>query len=97
VTLYETSRTITGARSGEWATRAGRGATAWRLSWLPETNLTAEQARAGVLLAEIIATPRTLADPAVWDELGRHARQLNITVPQAFSALLHRAQLRRSS
>ncbi|MCX4092892.1 hypothetical protein [Nocardia sp. alder85J] len=97
MTLYETSRTIIGARSGEWATRATRGGSTWRLSWLPETNLTVEQARAGVLLAEILATPRTLTDPAVWDELGRLARQVNTTVPQAFSALLQRAQVRRSS
>ncbi|WP_019925981.1 hypothetical protein [Nocardia sp. BMG111209] len=97
MTLYENSRTITGARSGEWATRAGRGGSSWRLSWLPEAELSGDQARAGVVIAEILAAPRTLADPAVWDELGRSARQLNITVPQALSALLYRTQQRRSS
>jgi hypothetical protein len=96
VTIYENSRTITGGGSGEWAVPAAPGSAVWRLSWLPAVDLTAAQARAGVLLAEILAAPENLAEPAGWAALTGHCDQLNITVPHALSILLRRAAMRRS-
>uniref|UniRef100_UPI0024551EF3 hypothetical protein n=2 Tax=Nocardia TaxID=1817 RepID=UPI0024551EF3 len=63
MTIYATDWSMTSDITPETAHRVpGEHATPWRLSWLPDRRLTAEQARAGMELDEIVSDPALVYD-----------------------------------
>ncbi|RDI63420.1 hypothetical protein [Nocardia pseudobrasiliensis] len=85
MTLYATRRSMTSSVSFEWAEYV-EDVSAWRLSWLPNRDLTEAQARAGMELAEAYAEASHDSD-----HTARCATELNLSAAQAIALLTWRA------
>ncbi|MBF6454796.1 hypothetical protein [Nocardia cyriacigeorgica] len=65
MTIHATDWSMTSDITPETAHRVpGESSTPWRLSWLPDRRLSAEQARAGMELDEIVSDPTLVYDQA---------------------------------
>ncbi|WP_191094467.1 hypothetical protein [Nocardia colli] len=93
-TLMVDDRQITSSITPESA-HYDPGAGGWRLSWLPDRQLTREQALAGMQLDELLSDPEAAADPQLMAHANELALQLDLLVAQAVILLTKRLIARR--
>lgn len=82
--LVMTDRAMTSDITPEYGFRVpGLGEAVWRLSWLPDHRLTAEQARAGMELDELLSDPEIVYDAVAHALAADLARRLGVLVEHA--------------
>lgn len=89
MTIDITHRVMTSDITPEFAFR-GHGQPGWRLSWLPEQQLTREQAHAGMELDEILSDPEVVFDDGAHSRAADRAARLGIVVEHAVIMLAQR-------
>ncbi len=87
MTIYVTDRSMTSDRTPESAWSVGGG---WRLSWLPEVELSRRDAMLGMTIDELLSDPELVDDVEIFRIVTEHAERLGCTGEQAALALARR-------
>ncbi|MGX1777177.1 hypothetical protein ACWIGW_34075 [Nocardia brasiliensis] len=94
MTVHITFWTMTSDITPEWAYREADGTDRWRLSWLPDRLLSAEQAQLGMELDELLSDLSAVHDRAVQDRIDVCAEQIGIPRNGALLLLARRMAVR---
>ncbi|MFI9402549.1 hypothetical protein [Nocardia sp. NPDC052316] len=95
MTIDVTAWSMTSDSTPESAHRTADSSTeVWRLSWLPDRQLTRAQARAGMELDELLGDPKAVDDPAAMVRLNNYASALGVTLTEAVVLLARRMAAR---
>ncbi|MFD4458784.1 hypothetical protein [Nocardia sp. NPDC058480] len=90
MTIHLTPDDMRSTRSPEYAVRVVADSETWQLSWLPERELTREQAYAGMLLDELISDAAATHDRMAHAQISAYADTLGIVWEQAIIRLYKR-------
>ncbi|WP_107656771.1 hypothetical protein [Nocardia suismassiliense] len=95
MTIDVTAWSMTSDRTPESAHRAADSSIeVWRLSWLPDRQLTRDQARAGMELDELLGDPKAVDDPGAMVRMTNYASALGVTLTEAVVLLAQRMAAR---
>ncbi|QBS39010.1 hypothetical protein [Nocardia sp. CS682] len=95
MTIDVTAWSMTSDRTPESAHRAADSSMeVWQLSWLPDRQLTRDQARAGMELDELLGDPKAVDDPAAMVRMTNYASALGVTLTEAVVLLARRMAAR---
>ncbi|MEU7143759.1 hypothetical protein ABZ942_30255 [Nocardia sp. NPDC046473] len=95
MTIDVTAWLMTSDRTPESAHRvADSTSEVWRLSWLPDRELSREQALAGMELDELLGDPRAVDDPTALARMDGYASELGLTTTDAVLLIAQRMAAR---